>query len=129
MVFVPLTSVGATGVALVDDLLFWGHDAPIGVLRANRATLDAASTVELDDQMPAEAVSGVATDDVKVYWIAGDRVILSASATGAPAAPKPVCDDLGDDAGFGANADVAVDDEWIYFTRPSAGLIQKCKKP
>jgi hypothetical protein len=121
--------VGASGIALTEDLLLWGHGSPTGVARASRSTLEASPIAELDHQMPApEPVSGVATDGAKVYWIAGDRAILATSAAGPRAAPERVCEDLGDDAGFGANADLAVDGDWVYFTRPIPGLIQKCKK-
>jgi hypothetical protein len=125
----PLGPEGASGIALAGDLLFWGHEAPVGVARANRSTLEASPRAELDHQTPtAEPVSGVAADDTRVYWIAGDRAILATPVAVAPDAPERVCAELGDDAGFGANADLAVDDDWVYFTRPSLGLIQKCKK-
>jgi hypothetical protein len=126
--FVLFPSVsGVGGIALGAGFLFWGQDAPAAVTRANTATLDAASNI--DHQTPAPApVSAVATDGTKVYWLAGDREILATPVSGEPDPPSIVYDGAGADAGFGPDADIAVDDEWVYFTRPSAGLILKYRK-
>ena len=127
--FIPFPFVRGAGIALEGNHLIWGHDLPVGVTLADKTLLEKAPTSEVDHQTPPEPVSGVATDGKNVYWIAGDRAIVATPTTAPPDGPQPVCDDLDADGGFGPHADLAVDVDYIYFTRPSVGLIQKCKKP
>jgi hypothetical protein len=125
---------GASGIAVQSKLLFWGHTDGPGVSRADLSISTLPIPIkEMDFEMPPppEPVSGVAADESNVYWIAGNHAILATATTGEPRGPRLVCDgaaDLGLDAGFGDNADLAVDSDWIYFTAPAAGLIRKCSK-
>jgi len=123
-------AIGVSGVALHSNLLFWSHADGPGVNRAEVSTLPLAPR-EMDFEVPPEPVSGVAADETDVYWIAGNHLILATPITGAPMSPRKVCDDANEidaDAGFGSNADIAVDVDWVYFTEPNAGRIRKCSK-
>jgi hypothetical protein len=121
---------GVSGIALGTDLLFWGHemapgDLGPGVTRVS-TNLDSPVKTEMDRRKVPEHVSAVASDGVEVFWMAGDHAILATPVTGAPDDPRVVYDDPDHDAGFGPEADIAVDDDSVYFTRQ--GLLLKYPK-
>jgi hypothetical protein len=122
--------MGVSGIALGAGRVFWGQSAPAGVTSGDPVS---RNTQPVDFERPApKPVSGVAMDGVEVFWMAGDHSILAAPAVGlSGTGPRLVCDDaenLGIDGGFGQYADLAVDQEWVYFSEPSVGLIRRCKK-
>jgi hypothetical protein len=70
-------------------------------------------------------VQGVATDGIFIYFINDNREIKRAPVARA-GQPESRCYDQPQD--LGVDPDVAVDDRWIYFSRPKDNQILKCLK-
>jgi hypothetical protein len=112
-----------TGIAFYRDAgvraLLWGYDAGI---RSGAASGAVALDVYAGALTP---VQGVATDGSLVYWIRNDEAIFTAGIT-IPSVQDTRC--LAPWQDLGPNADIAVDEAWIYFTWPNRNQIYKCPK-
>jgi hypothetical protein len=66
-----------------------------------------------------------------VYWIEDSRFIRRTPLKIMRGSISDVCaESTGDaDAGPGPDSDVAIDDQWVYFSEPSLMRISKCRKP
>jgi hypothetical protein len=72
-----------------------------------------------------ESAQGVATDGQDLFWISDNKSIKKSEL--AIASPGPTsCINPPQD--LGANADIAVNDRWIYFTWPNRNAIYRCLK-
>lgn len=124
---------GAAGVAVSGTDLFWSLDA--GIVRGNDTGQSQPRPVY--PGAPGE-VGGIAADGQEIYWIASDGAVRALSLTNpGPISPREVCratvaigdaDARPDSAGNASMADIAVDDQWVYFTEPAIGQISKCLK-
>jgi hypothetical protein len=127
--------MGAAGIAVNGTDLFWSLDT--GILRGRDDGIWPVQPVYRG--MPGE-VAGIATDGDDVYWIASDGAVRAISLNDPiTSAPREVCrarvemgdaavDARADAAGSAVIADVAVDDQWVYFTEPAIPQISKCAK-
>jgi hypothetical protein len=127
--------LGAAGIAVSGPDLYWSLDA--GIVKGD-ITGQMQPPVAIYDGASGE-VAGIATDGQDVYWIASDGAVRAKSLGPTPAM-REVCrartelGDAGADArpdgagGEFASADVAVDDQWVYFTEPAIRQISKCLK-
>jgi hypothetical protein len=127
---------GAAGIAMYGDQLFWSTD--MGIVRGSERGQGADPSRPVYSGMPGE-VSGIATDGQDVYWIGSDGAVRAISRV-PNAMAREVCrastetSDAESDArpdGDGGNptrADVAVDEQWVYFTEPAVQQISKCRK-
>jgi hypothetical protein len=127
---------GAAGIAIFGAAVFWSRNT--GIVRGTEtgqprdaATIYAAAT-------PGE-VGGIATDGTEVYWTAPGGVIRALLLDDPAAVPREVCRSIMDgdaesdarperDGGTAMIADIAVDDEWAYFTEPALRQVSKCRK-
>ena len=112
-------AVYPVGDAGTHDLL-WGYNAGI---RSGIAT-GAGSGMDLYTGA-TDPVQGVATDGRQVFWVSNGQAIkrgdLSMATTRTTICFTPPQD-------LGAYADIAVDDQWVYFTWPNKNQIYKCPK-
>jgi hypothetical protein len=130
------TEPGAAGIAIFGMHVFWSRNT--GIVRGTEtgqprdaATIYAAAT-------PGE-VGGIATDGKEMYWTAPGGVVRALLLDDPAALPREVCRSIVDgdaesdarpdgDGGTAIIADIAVDDEWVYFTEPRLRQIIKCRK-
>ena len=132
-----LTQPGVAGIAIHNDNIFWSRDTGIVFGSEKGQVEDAADPVYLG--MPGE-VAGIATDGQEVYWIGSDGAVRAISLRDSTPTPREVCRahiSTGDaesdvrldgDGGASAMADVAVDEQWVYFAEPALRQISKCRK-
>jgi hypothetical protein len=73
--------------------------------------------------LSGQPVQGVATDGTRVYWISNNSSVRKGEPWRGSAGAWCV---TGQD--LGPNADIAVDDQWVYFTWPKKNQIYKCLK-
>ncbi|HMJ51412.1 MAG TPA: hypothetical protein VK540_05030 [Polyangiaceae bacterium] len=127
---------GAAGIAVGSTNLFWSVTA--GIVRGVETGPPPLEPIYTAG-MPGE-VGGIATDDQEIYWIASDGAVRALALNNPVAVPpREVCRATGaisdasvdarpDDAGNAAVTDIAIDDQWVYFTEPFIGQISKCLK-
>jgi len=128
---------GAIGIAVFGMDLYWSSDA--GIVRGSVAGLAQKGPQPLYRAAPGEA-AGIATDGREVFWIGSHGTVRAISPDDPNATPREVCrasaetsdaeSDARPDADGGTSvvADIAVDDEWVYFTEPAVRQISKCRK-
>ena len=126
---------GAAGVAVSGANLFWSLSA--GIVRGVDTGQPPIEAVYMG--APGE-VGGIANDQQEIYWIASDGAVRALPLNNPGALPpRDVCrasvntsdaevDARPDSAGDPAIADIAVDDQWVYFTEPTVPRISKCLK-
>jgi hypothetical protein len=117
---------GVAGIAFymvadagVHDLL-WGYGAGIryGPTRGSGSGTDIYTGA-------TDPVQGIATDGQDLFWISNGQAIKKGEVATA-AARETIC--FGSPQDFGPFADIAVDEQWVYFTWPSKNQIYKCLK-
>jgi hypothetical protein len=127
-----LSQLGAAGIALKGTELYFGVTA--GLVRGGENGQAAPEAVYRT--APGE-IGGVATDEAEIYWITVDGVVRALSLEPSATTPREVCRasaqpfDAGLPADGGASlglADVAVDEQWVYFTEPARRRVSKCFK-
>jgi hypothetical protein len=104
-----------------ERLILWGHSMGIreGVITGGGTGDDLFTGT-------ADPVAGVATDGVEMVWISHDQIIKKGRFAPTPSANDTGC--ISPPQDLGANADIALDDQWIYFTWPSKNEIDKCPR-
>jgi hypothetical protein len=124
-----LGQIEASGVTLFNGELYWGHGGPRGIKNGAVDGLRPAAEILFRDLQGV--VSGVATDGDHVYWIEDAHLIRRTPLRVMRGSISEVCSESTEDAdaGFGPDSDVAVDDQWVYFSEPSLMRISKCRKP
>jgi len=109
--------LGATDAG--QRIILWGHASGI---RQGQSTGG-----KFDDLFAGgtDPVAGIATDGVDMVWISNNDMIkkgqpasASQGDTGCISPPQDL----------GPNADIALDDQWIYFTWPNKNEIDKCPR-
>lgn len=126
---------GAAGIATDGRYLVWSLDS--GIVRGGLAG-PPPEPGSVYPGMPGE-VAGIGMDGEEVFWIGGDGVVrASPILSPLPPTPREVCrrvefadaevDARPDGASAATFADVAVDDQWVYFTEPALRRISKCSK-
>jgi hypothetical protein len=124
---------GAAGIALSDNDLFWS--VIDGIVRGD---VTGQPPRPVYNGAPGE-VSGVATDGQEIYWITSEGTVRAMSLTHPIPVPRDLCrarieatdaevDARADSGGKGANFDIAVDDQWVYFAESAPHQISKCPK-
>jgi hypothetical protein len=127
---------GAAGIAVHEALVFWSRDT--GIMRGTEKGQAADGAEPFYVAMPGE-VEGIATDGEEMFWISPGGVVRAILLRGAAATPREVCRSILDgdaksdaqpdgDGGTAIIADIAVDDEWAYFTEPALRQVSKCRK-
>jgi hypothetical protein len=121
-----LSRIGAAGIAVSGANLFWSDDT--GIVRG----ADDGQTMQSIYRAGPGEIRGIATDGQDVYWMARDGALRAISLTDPGAGPpREVCrtdPETAMDGGPRAAADVAVDDQWVYFAEPAKRRISKCLK-
>jgi hypothetical protein len=101
--------------------VIWGHASGIrGGLADDTGKFDGLYTGS------ADPVAGVATDGVEMFWISNNQIIKRGRFAPTPSATDSGC--ISPPQYLGPYADIAVDDQWIYFTWPSKNEIDKCPR-
>jgi hypothetical protein len=120
-----------SGIAVFNTDLYWGYGgAKHGV---HKGTIDGLTpAVEVIFRDLPGVVSGVATDGDNLYWLEDGRRVRRTPLKVMIGSITEVCSELASvvdaDAGFGRNSDLALDDQWVYFSEPSLMRIMKCAK-
>jgi len=132
-----LNQPGAAGIAMFGADLFWSITAGI-VHGTDEGQVEEPEVQIYAADAPGE-VAGIATDGQEIFWIRSDGVVRSILRFG-PTTSREVCRasaETGDaepdarprgDGGASTFADIAVDDQWVYFTEPAIQQITKCRK-
>jgi hypothetical protein len=117
----------AAGIASCSGAVFWAWGQPSVI-----ATRDSTSTLPKVWYMPSEpaAITGLACDLRNFYWIENNRSIRwTDRVLREPEEPLYTSDtDFGNEADA-IVGDIAVDNDWIYFTKPLDRAIYKLAKP
>lgn len=104
----------ATGMAVAGNELAWARSGSILLGPATGGT-----PVVLVPRATTVKVSGVALDDVNVYWIEDEQRIMVANRASGNVAT------FYDPPGAFGRGDVAVDATHVYWTEPDSGAIRK----
>jgi hypothetical protein len=122
----------AAGIAFCGGSVFWAWGQPSVI-----ATKDQSSTLPTtwyapssagDGGADSESITGLGCDNANFYWIQDNRSIRSVDRV--QRAPEEVLFVADQPFAEGTNVgDIAVDDVWIYFTKPLERAIYKLAKP
>jgi hypothetical protein len=119
----------ASGIAVVGNDLYWGYGGAMhGVRKGSIDGLIPQSEVVFTDLQGV--VTGIATDGEDMYWIEDNRRVRRTRLKVMTGSISEVCSepDAAPDGGFGPDSDLAVDDQWVYFSEPNLMRISKCAK-
>ncbi len=101
--------------------IIWGHSSGIREgLADDTGKFDGLYTGSSDP------VAGVATDGTEMFWISNNQIIKEGSFGSMPKAADTGC--ISPPQDLGPYADIAVDEQWIYFTWPNKNEIDKCPR-
>jgi hypothetical protein len=126
-----LQQVDIAGIAFYADVdagarrLRWGYHNGIKE-GPSQGSVTPSDVQDLWTGLPGTPVQGVATDGEFVYWISNNQAVRKGEP--ARASAFAWCLTLTPPEELGADADIAVDDEWVYFTWPNKKSIYKCSK-
>jgi hypothetical protein len=128
---------GAAGIATHGAYLFWSRD--ICIFRGTDQGQAKDKEQLIYSGMPGD-VAGVATDGVELYFVGPNGIVRAIVLDDPLAPPREVCRGSAEtndaesdarvdgDAGTLPGADIAVDEQWVYFTEPAIQQISKCRK-
>jgi hypothetical protein len=117
----------ASGIAFCGDSIFWAWGNPSII-----ATADSTSMLPTDYYTPSDpgAITGLACDTDNFYWIQDNRSIRWTDRVQREREEPLYTSDSDFATDTDVNvADLAVDDEWIYFTKPLDRAIYRLAKP
>jgi hypothetical protein len=122
----------AAGIAFCGGSVFWAWGQPSVIAwKDPNSTLPAdyyTLTSEADGGTDSGSITGLACDNANFYWIQDNRSIRCVDRV--QRAPEELLYIADKPFAEGTNVgDIAVDDAWIYFTKPLERAIYKLAKP